>query len=80
MKDAELEGSFVEAFSAIIEPSLGIVDVRFPLLVLDRAFSSKELAEKYPVRNLGVVPVTAARTFDMLEKFLLTDRDAGLAP
>lgn len=57
----ELAGSFFEAsFSVAIELPSGIVDVRFPLFAFDRAFSSNELAEKYPARNRGVVPVTAA--------------------
>ena len=58
-----------------IELDSGIVEVKAPLLELERAFSSKAFAEKYPARNLGVVPVTAALTFDVLEKFLVTERD-----
>jgi hypothetical protein len=56
-----------------------IVEVKAPLLELERAFSSKEFAKKYPARNRGVVPVAAALTFDVLEKFLVTERDGDFA-
>lgn len=79
MEASELEGSFGESFSAAIELPSGTVDVKFPLLAVDRAFASNELGEKYSARNLGVVPVTVALTFDAWEKFLFIERDAGRA-
>ncbi len=60
MEAPELGGRFEDPSSAAIELPSAIVDVKFPLLEFDRAFSSIPLAEKYPARNFGVVPVTAA--------------------
>jgi hypothetical protein len=67
------------AFLVAIELDSGIVEVKAPLLELERAFSSRALAEKYPARNRGVVPVPAALTFDVREKFLVTERDGVFA-
>jgi hypothetical protein len=80
----EVEGSSgleleVVALLVAIGLDSGIVDVKAPLLELERAFSSKAFAEKYPARNRGVVPVTAALTFDVREKFLVTERDGDFA-
>jgi len=71
-----VEGSFEVTSSAAIELPSGMVVVKFPLLELERAFSSNALAEKYPGRNRGVVPVTAALILDVREKFLVTDGEA----
>jgi hypothetical protein len=69
----------VVALVVAIELDSGIVEVKAPLLELERAFSSRAFAEKYPARNRGVVPVTAALTFDVVEKFLVTERDGDFA-
>lgn len=58
-----------------IEPLPCTEDVKDLLLDAARASSSKTFAEKYSARNRGVVPVTAARSFEALEKFLVTGRE-----
>ena len=82
--EVELDGSLGLELSGVallvaIELDSGIVEVKAPLLEPERAFSSKVFAEKYPARNRGVVPVTAALTFDFREKFLVTERDGDFA-
>lgn len=54
-----VDGSFGASFEDAIELVSGIVDVRAPLLELVRAFSSRELAEKYPARSRGVAAAEA---------------------
>ena len=53
------DGSFGASFEIAIELVSGIVDVKAPLLELVRAFSSRELAEKYPARSRGVAATEA---------------------
>ena len=62
------------SFSAAIDPSPAIVEVRAPLLAPTRVLSNKEFAEKYPAHSRGLVPVMVALTFDVLENFFVTDR------
>jgi len=54
-----VDGSFGASFVDAIELVSGIVEVRAPLLELLRAFSSRELAEKYPARSRGIVAAEA---------------------
>ena len=54
-----VDGSFGASFVDAIELVSGIVDVRAPLRELARAFSSRELAEKYPARSRGVAATEA---------------------
>jgi hypothetical protein len=54
-----VDGSFGASFEDAIELVSGMVDVRAPLRELMRAFSSKELAEKYPARSRGVAATEA---------------------
>jgi hypothetical protein len=82
--EVEVDGSLGLELSEVallvaIELDSGIVEVKAPLLELERAFSSRAFAEKYPARNRGVVPVPAALTFDVREKFLVTERDGDFA-
>ena len=54
-----VDGSFGASFEAAIELDSEIIEVRAPLLELVRAFSRRELAEKYPARSRGVAATDA---------------------
>jgi hypothetical protein len=84
VEGGEVDGSLGLELSGVAllvatELDSDIVEVKAPLLELERAFSSRAFAEKYPARNRGVVPVTTALTFDAREKFLVTERDGDFA-